>query len=201
MALPEVKVLYCNKKPLDLIIEQTAAKKGELTESDINKVMVAAQIQEGIERYRLAAAGLDFTQLREEEHDSAKLGRHLVERYGPRPPRCHAHAIVAGKHKFAAATRLVMAKLKIRIDDPDNGCWLPENTAATPHPSFPKAPPHSRIHRSNYFFWIRSRLVRIRQAPSFRTELNLIAAELHTGTFPQYVMLKKDAGLPRGAIK
>lgn len=201
MALPETQVHYCFKKPLDLIIEQTAAKPGDITQSDINKVMVAAQIQDGIERYRLGISEMDYIQLREEEHDSARLGRHLVEKHGKRPPQCHAHAIVAGKHKFAAAARLVMAKLKIRIDDPDNGCWLPENTAATPHPSFPKAPPHSRIHRSNYFFWIRTRLVRIRKAPAFRTELSLIAADLHNGTFPPYVMLKKGVGLPKGAIK
>ncbi|PUA26446.1 MAG: hypothetical protein B0W54_22060 [Cellvibrio sp. 79] len=201
MPLPETKTLHCFKSPLDVIIEQTAAKDGPLTQSDINKVMVAAQIQDGIERYRSGASDMEYIQLRDEEHDSARLGRYLIERHGPRPPRCHAHAIVAGRHKFAAAVRLVMAKLKIRIDDTDNGCWLPENTAATPHPAFPKAPPHSRIHRSNYFFWIRSRLVRIRSEKIFRLELNLIASELHNGNFPKFVMLKKGVGLPIGAVK
>ena len=134
--------------------------------------------------------------LREEEHNSATLGRHLEEKFGPRPPRCHAHAIVAGKHPLAAPLRLMMSRLSIRIDDVDNGCWLPENTAATPHPSFPKAPPHSRIHRYNYYFWIRTRLSTITKENNFRNNLKFIAQMLYTGDIPDYLLLPKGVSLP-----
>lgn len=204
MPIPENVTPHCFKDPLDLVIENTAKKDGPLTQSDFNKVTVAAQIQDGIERYRMSAQQRTSEELIKEDHNSKRLSLHLVESYGPRPPRCHAHAIVSGRHKLAAPARLVMAKLKIGVDDTDNGCWLPENTVATPHPSFLKAPPHSRIHRSNYYWWINSRLaptIPIMQQALFRKNLNIISRMLHTGEFPDYVMLRKDHGLPKGSTK
>lgn len=194
MPIPKQPTPHYLKDPLDLVIENTANQTGELTQSDINKVVVAAQVQEGIERYRLNTAQKSAQELFAEEHNSARLGRHLVERYGIRPSQCHAHALVAGKHKLCGELRLIMAKLKIGIDDVDNGCWLPENTAATPHPAYPKAPPHSRIHRYNYYTWIYSKLSAARAAPIFRTRLNLVAQMLQTGQMPESVMMKKTAG-------
>ncbi len=129
-------------------------------------------------------------QLLTNEHSSLRLARRLVERHGVRPSKCHAHAIVAGRHKFAAPTRALMATLRIGIDDPDNGCWLPENTAATPHPAFLKTPPHSRIHRAAYFQWLRIRLGCIRVEAAFRTQLNIIARMIQNGDLPPQVMAK-----------
>lgn len=199
MPLPEQPTPHYLKDPLDLVIERTAANENPLTQSDINKVMVAAQIQDGIERYRMKTTARTSKELFVEEHNSARLGRHLVERFGARPAHCHAHAIVAGKHKHAAHARLIIAKFKIGIDDPDNGCWLPESVAATPHPSFPKAPPHSRIHRHNYFWWVRSRMAPLTMSTQCRSQLQLLSRMLHTGQFPEYVMLPKGTGLPKGA--
>lgn len=139
MPLPENVTPHCFKDPLDLVIENTAAQSDPLTQSDFNKVIVAAQIQEGIKRYRMSAQQRTSEELIKEEHSSKRLDQHLVESYGSKPPRCHAHAIVSGKHKLAAPARLAMAKLKIGVDDTDNGCWLPENTAATP-PLLSKSP-------------------------------------------------------------
>lgn len=181
---------------LDRTIEATIKKAGELTLADLNRITVAAQVQAGIDQYRAEAIGMSVNELYSEKHDSSRLARHLEEAGQPRPPRCHAHAIVAGRHQHAAVLRALMANLKIRIDDTDNGCWLPENTAATPHPTFPKAIPHSRIHRHNYFFWIRSRLEPIRNPEMFRLDLRLIAKRLQESTCPEYVMMKKGEGLP-----
>lgn len=197
MPTPDKQTLYVEKDLLDRAIDQVASEDSELSISDINRIMVAAQVQEGIDRYRAQAAGLTFEQLYAEDHNSALLGKHLDETGKSRPPRCHAHAIVAGKHKYAAAVRATMAKLKIRIDDADNGCWLPENTAATPHPNFPRAVPHSRIHRFNYYFWIRSLLINTTKTDVFRARLRLISKQLHESNFPNYVMLPKGAELPK----
>lgn len=198
MPIPEKLPKYYEKDLLDHVIDRTVAQEGELTAADLNKAVVAAQVQCGIDQYLAAAKGMSSDELRAESHDSARLSRHLEAVGQKRPPRCHAHAIVAGKHEYAAILRVIMAKLQIRIDDPDNGCWLPENTAATPHPAFPKAIPHSRIHRFNYYFWLRTRLGSIRQEGAFRITLKLTARHLHERTFPEYVMLKKGHGLPEG---
>lgn len=198
MPIPEKVTLYHEKSLLDRVIDTVANQNETLSTSDLNKVSVAAQIQEGIDRYRAQAATLSNQSLFEEAHNSTRLGMHLVESGSPRPPRCHAHAIVAGKHQYAARLRLFMSRLKIRIDDSDNGCWLPENTAATPHPAFPKALPHSRIHRFNYYFWIHSRLIGISNEQRFRGELNLISKRLQYGGTPPFVMLPKGIGLPNG---
>ncbi|WKT60942.1 AHH domain-containing protein [Microbulbifer thermotolerans] len=181
---------------LDRTIETTLKKAGELSLADLNRVTVAAQVQAGIDHYRAEAMGMSVSELYNEKHDSSRLARHLEEAGQPRPPRCHAHAIVAGRHQHAAVLRALMANLKIRIDDTDNGCWLPENQAATPHPTFPRAIPHSRIHRYNYYFWIRSRLEPIRDPKRFRLDLRLIAKQLQENTCPEYVMMKKGEGLP-----
>lgn len=201
MPTPQQPVPHYLKDPLDLVIESTAQKEGPITEADLNKVSVAAQIQAGIDRYRKQVAAKSTDELVFEEHISARLAAHLIEAYGPRPLRCHAHALVAGKHQLSATLRLIMAKLKIGIDDIDNGCWLPENTAATPHPAFPKAPPHSRIHRFNYYWWINSRLRPAQEEPRFRHTLKLLSRMLHTGQMPEYIMLKKGAGIPGASLK
>lgn len=169
--------------------------EGEITLGHMNQVAVAASVQNGIERYREKASKLSAQSLRTEDHQSPLLGAHLEEKFGPRPQKVHAHAIVAGKHQLAAQIRLRMASLKIGIDDVDNGCWLPENSAATPHPAMPDAPPHSRIHRYNYYFWINSRLASVAQNQTFRNRLKLIAQMLYTGRMPDYVMLPKGQGL------
>ncbi|SFD10079.1 A nuclease family of the HNH/ENDO VII superfamily with conserved AHH [Microbulbifer thermotolerans] len=200
MSIYEEEKQYHEKNLLERVIDDVLKNKGgELTQSDLNRVSVAAQIQIGIDTYRLQASEMSEEQLRNEKHNSTRLARHLEEIGKPRPPRCHAHAIISGNHKYAAQLRIIMAALKIRIDDPDNVCWLPENTAATPHPAFPAAIPHSRIHRFNYFFWLFSRLRGIRSSQIFRKNLQLIAKYLQEGNIPEYVMLKKGAGLPSGA--
>lgn len=198
MPIPDKTLKYHEKNLLDHMIDRVSNQENEPTAADLNNVVVAAQIQSGIEKYRAEANSMTTVGLRDEEHNSQRLGEHLAETGNRRPARCHAHAIVAGKHHHAAVLRTIMARLKIRIDDPDNGCWLPENTAATPHPAFPAAVPHSRIHRYNYFFWIRMRLSSIRKDVLFRAGLQEIARHLHQRTFPSYVINKKGVGLPNG---
>ena len=201
MPIPEKHIKYYEKDLLEHALDNVAAGDDPLSPANRNKVATAAQVQMGIDLYRMAAKGMSEDQLLGEGHNSAVLGFHLEQAYGPRPPRCHAHALVAGKHRYAAELRLLMAILKIRIDNVDNGCWLPENTAATPHPSFPGAPPHSRIHRYNYFFWIFSRLGNLDDEGLFRTNLKVISDILQQGHMPHYVLLPKGVGLPTNGIR
>ncbi|VUD48320.1 hypothetical protein TDB9533_01210 [Thalassocella blandensis] len=100
--------LYQHKDFLERTLDTIIAKvnqgiadtknKSNVTQLDLNQVKSAAQVQEQLDKYRAAGEGMDFKALRSEEHNSATLGKHLVERFGFRPNRCHAHAIVAGRH-------------------------------------------------------------------------------------------------------
>lgn len=197
MPIPESPTAYYLKDQLDNTID-SFAKLESPTEADLARVAVAASVQAGIDQYRAAAAKMSLDQLEEEKHCSDRLARHLMAEAGTahRPARCHAHAIVSGGHKEAAKLRAVLAWLKLRIDDPDNGCWLPENTAATPHPLFKNAIPHSKIHRYNYYKWLQTIITiqNMKTQDRLRAALKLIARQLQERTFPPDVMLPKGKG-------
>lgn len=162
----------------------------EVTEGDLNKVAVAEQIQEKLDEYRAKALGMTAAEFRSEVHQSARLGEFL----GNRPhEKCHAHAIVSGGHPRAARPRAILARLKMRIDDPHNGCWLPENTSAKREmPRWLKdAIPHSRIHRNGYYFWLRNviSLAMIKDLQMLKAALKDVETKLQASTLPPYVML------------
>jgi len=110
--------------------------------------------------------------------------------------RCNLSICFYGLLSMDASLVVVLAWLKLRIDDPDNGCWLPENTAATPYPLFKNAVPHSRIHRYNYYKWLQSiiTLQNMKTQDRLRTALRLIGRQLQERTFPPDVMLPKGKG-------
>lgn len=49
-----------------------------------------------------------------------------------------------------------MARVQIRIDDSDNGCWMPDTKLCTHRSKYPHAVPHANIHRDTYYVWIES---------------------------------------------
>jgi len=193
MPVPEYLAKYYEQSPLDLVIADVIKNtEGQLVVSQINRVKTIASIQAGIDKYRAEAKNMSQKQLSEDPHNSTRLGVFLDALVMRRPPRCHAHAVISGTHPDAAILRLRMAFCKMRRDDIHNGCWLPENTAATPHPAFPKAPPHSRIHRKNYYMWL-NRAINRPQINNYNTmvfALKRITQHLHEHTFPEFVMQK-----------
>jgi hypothetical protein len=192
MPIPESPKPYYQKDVLDNAIDDFA-RKDKPTQTDLNRVGTIASIQAGLDKYRAAAAGMSQSQLRNEAHDSTRLGRNMEATDGKcRPPRCHAHAIVSGGHTRAAQARAVLAWLKLRIDDPYNGCWLPENTKATPHSLFPNAVPHSRIHRAYYYQWVAGTILLVKDRSRLLFELKMIALQLQQGTLPPHIMLPKN---------
>lgn len=201
MPLPEYLVKHHEKTSVELTIDDVVKNSdGKWVPSQVNRVKIVASVQAGIDKYRSTGkTSMTEDDLENEKHDSGRLGEYLDATVMRRPPRCHAHAVVSGNHAEAAELRVLLALYGMRIDDPHNGCWLPENTAATPHPAFPKAVPHSRIHRFNYYFWLKVRLneVVVKNEKLLIASLNFITQSLHEHTFPEYVMLKKGQGLPR----
>ncbi len=200
MAILPENLPYALKDKVERSIDIFAAKD-KPTQSDLNMVKVTAQVESGIDAYRTAADKMSPDELEDETHQSKRLALFMANSCDPRPhPRCHAHAIISGAHKHAAELRAVMAWLRMRIDDPKNGCWLPENTAAKAHmPShLANAVPHSRIHRYNYYFWL-NRIINpntTKTQTKLGDELRMIANRLQSGSQPTYVMNKKEVGLP-----
>lgn len=193
MPLPEYLVKYHEKTPVELTIEDVIkASNGKYVASIVNRAKVVASVQAGIEAYRQGAGPMSQKQLKGEAHDSGRLGEYLDVHVMKRPPRCHAHAVISGGHNEAIDLRVVMAVCGMRIDDPHNGCWLPENTAATPHPAFPKAVPHSRIHRKGYYRWLATRidLVSTNTYEKLAFRLGQYVQGLHERTYPDYVIDK-----------
>lgn len=183
-------------------IVSNKSSQEELTEHDLIDVEIVAQIETKLDEYRYNAEEMTRREIRAEAHQSARLAVHLAILGDEKPhSACHAHAIISGAHKRAAPMRALLAYHKVRIDDVFNGCWLPENTKAKR--VMPKrlknAVPHSRIHRYNYYFWLR-RLINTRKTKTpddIKYTLKTIGHQLQTGTQADYVMLKKGEGLPK----
>ncbi|MAR92749.1 MAG: hypothetical protein CML06_17985 [Pseudomonadales bacterium] len=173
------------------------AKKDKPSLLDWNHLKVVSQIQQGLIAYEAEGRGMTFEQLINEAHDSSRLARHMAANGDPRPSQhCDCHAIIAGKDPRAVPMRGIMAWVKMRVDFPLNGAWLPHNTAAKPkmprHLS--KAVPHSRIHRNGYYRWLGTLIdqTRIKDDRTLAQTLRDIRFKLETSTFPSYVMLRAD---------
>lgn len=191
------------KSRVDIAVE-SFAKKENPSVADLHAVVVAGRVEEGIQKYlkyRADAHNMSKADLKKEQHSSELLTQHMTAFGEPRPHKlCDAHAIVSGGHPRAAALRAILAHFKLRIDDPDNGCWLPKNTEAKKQmpTRLRNAVPHSRIHRANYYTWMERilDLSRIKNQGKLRFELNMIERVLQDGSHPLWVMNKKDVGLP-----
>lgn len=189
MPLPIRKQPYQEKDSLDHSIDHFVSLE-EPTLSDLHRVVVSAQVQEKIDRYRSEYAGKSAEEYVAEQHNSSRLREFLGT---PPHSTCHAHAIVSGDHPRAAAARAVLAWFEMRIDDPHNGCWLPENTAAKKNmPEWLRgAAPHSRIHRNGYYFWLDTiiNIPRVTSLKKLVEALREIRTKLQNCTFPSTVML------------
>jgi len=168
---------------------------------DLNRVKVVSQVELMLDKYREEAGKMSLDNLEDEKHESTVLAAFMTATGDPRPhDLCHAHAIVSGAHKDAAELRAMLAWLKVRIDDPNNGCWLPRNTAAKTQmpPRLRDAVPHSRIHRYNYYFWLNRLInpVATTNQDDLVKALGMIELRLQNGSQPAFVMNRKGEGLP-----
>lgn len=107
--------------------------------------------------YRREGAEMNLHQRLTEKYSSATLGKHLRVDGIPRPgAKWEAHHIVSAEHQEAVGARLIIAEddIAIRIDDPDNGAWMPKTKADSRPTIYPNAIGHNRIHRQPYYRWI-----------------------------------------------
>ena len=143
-------------------------------------------------QYKLEAQQMSYDDLRGEKHKSSRLGKFLTQDGIPKPAKgFDAHAIVAGADPRASELRVEMAIRKIRIDDTDNGCWLPQTRQDAVGTSYPHAIPHRRIHNHRYYNWLSLVALKFNDftsARDFRNSLKRTRKLLQTGAVTGHVL-------------
>lgn len=161
--------------------------------ADFARLYTQGVIFDTLDRYRMRARGMSEEALSGESHRSQRLAKHLGQAGDPRPSgRCDAHAIISGGHRGSIVLRGVLALMKVRIDDPHNGCWLPRDWVDRPHlPGYLRnAVPHRRIHHRRYYEWLGARIrpVIVRSPQQLIESLRMARRQLQDGTVPPGVM-------------
>ncbi len=169
------------------------AKKDKPTIADFAAVQTFGAMYDKLDQYRIEANSMSNAQLKSETHNSSRLADHMRRAGDARPsPRCDCHAIISGRHRESILIRAVMAWLKVRIDDPVNGCWLPRDWQDRAHmPNYlRKAVPHKRIHHKRYYQWIGTRInyMNIKSPEQLLFTLRFIRRCLQSGSVPPDVM-------------
>jgi len=110
-------------------------------------------------KYAAEAQTMPQESLLAEKHRPQKMARYMsATGAGKKPPNTATHSIVSGSHELAEAARSILAKFKIRIDDPANGVFLPKNRNHVPHSHMPNASNHAEIHTDKYYLNITNQL-------------------------------------------
>lgn len=173
-------------------LKEDPEKWNKFVHHERGRIKVVAQIQAGLAKYRIDCSKKDVDELEDEKHCSERLGNHMRAEGFARPsPYWHAHAIIAGGDTRAWQLRSLLAECGMGVDDAFNGCWLPSRTKYSGQKPYPKAVPHSRIHRHNYFAWLNVRFSGVFDKDTLKGKLLATRSDLLHATFPEEVMLAK----------
>ncbi len=164
-----------------------------------------ASTQADLDSYR--AVGRDATQgtrsevatkqlalASEEHHPTDVLEQFMRSVPMPKPSSTHtAHHIVPGrgKTKDANLARVHMHGYGVRINDPDNGVWLPRFKSHTPHWAMPDSKGHLQYHTHGYETWVRRKITRKSSEIFIRQELQIIGQLLQQNNIPDEARKKK----------
>lgn len=154
-----------------------------------------AKINSFLAQFRTDAQGMSFIQRTQEKHSSKRLGDFLRADGYPRPAaRWEAHHIVSGNHPDAMQSRAILAddEIQIRIDDPDNGCWMPKTKADARPTIYPNAIGHNRIHRELYYLWIENSIGLMATSGQVRAFLNTVRMQLLQGNIKPEMKLQQE---------
>ena len=167
------------------------------------KVDVLAQLQLYQEQGRKATKGgrsevaiKQEALLGDKHHQSGgavELEKYMRAVPVPKPSGDHtAHHIVPGKGKTLDANRarVRMHLFGIRINDPDNGVWLPRYARHTPHWSMPDSKGHLEYHTEGYESWVLKKLKVKSGELAIRHELKLIGQILQENNIPKEAQKK-----------
>lgn len=171
------------------------AKKDKPSIADFMRLRTIGGLYDRLDNYRAQANHMTEQALKAEKHVPRRLASNMARGGDPRPSsRCDAHAMISGAHSDSVVLRAVMAWLKMRIDDPHNGCWLPRDWADRAFmPNYLRnAVPHRRIHTQSYYDWLSSRIAPqlMRTPEQLINALRLARVMLQSGNVPPNVMPK-----------
>lgn len=145
--------------------------------------------------FRRDGANMTPLELITEKHSSRTLGKYLRVSGIPRPgAKWEAHHLISGKHSEASTSRALIAapNIKIRIDDPDNGAWMPKTKADARPTLYPNAIGHNRIHRDLYYAWIEQAIRGMNTDIEIRSFLNTVRVQLLHGNIKQEMKLQSE---------
>lgn len=154
-----------------------------------------ARLQSKLGNYKLSGKQMSYADLLKEKHSSRLLGIYLRADGVARPAaKWEAHHIVSGNHPeaFLARTILTDELIKLRIDDPDNGAWMPKTKADARPTIYPNAIGHNRIHRDRYYHWIYNTLAVMTTEGQVRAFLNTVRAQLLHGNIKPEMKLQQE---------
>lgn len=188
-------------KPFNVLDKAKSESYSEKDAKTFNRVekrmakMNQARLVGKMASFRREGADMNLFQLLNEKHSSSLLGKHLRISGIARPgAKWEAHHLISGKHTEAAAARLVLAEddNKIRIDDPDNGAWMPKTKADARPTMYPNAIGHNRIHRQLYYHWIGNAISMMDNDLQIRTFLNTVRTQLLHGNIRDEMKLQQE---------
>lgn len=187
------------KKPFNVLDK---AKSESMSDKDFEKfnrvekraaAIGKAKMNAFMAQFRADASGMTFVQLLQEKHSSQRLGKFLRADGHPRPAaRWDAHHIISGSHQGAASAREILADIEMRIDDPDNGCWMPKTKADARPTIYPNAIGHNRIHRDLYYQWIYTTILGMATDGQVRAFLNTVRTQLLQGNIKPEMKLQQE---------
>lgn len=143
---------------------------------------------------RSAASQREAELLAEDHHPPELLEKYMRAVPIPKPSSTHtAHHIVPGKGKTKSAgrARMFIHALGIRINDPDNGVWLPTYAKHTPSWAMPNSLGHLQYHTEGYEWWVNNKLQKKSTESFVRLELQLIGMALQQNKLPPQARKKK----------
>lgn len=125
--------------------------------------------------------------VQEEHHPTDDIEEFMIADGRPKPSSEHtAHHIVPGKGKAVETyqARVHMHFFGIRINDPDNGVWLPTYARYTPHWSMPEALGHLQYHTGYYEVHVSNRVRSKSSEVQIRNELKTIGKLMQVNKIP-----------------
>ena len=177
------------------------------TYNDIERQFTAeniAKIQSELEEYRNEANKKNVLYLSTEKHSSELLGKYLRADGWSKPGAgWAAHHMISGSHKKAVPSRLVLAKkkVKIRIDDADNGCWMPDEKLCAHRTIYPNAVPHANIHRTKYYSWLNGLLRNAKTKIAVQGILSTVRTQLLEGNIKKELLQEIEDSRYKNTIK
>ena len=187
------------KKPVNVFEKAKSESMSDKDYEVFNRVekrvtsRARARLAQNLKQYREDALQMSPLQIMSEKHSSTLLGNFLRAEGHPRPAaRWEAHHMVSGDHREAEQARTLLAEVKMRIDDSDNGCWMPKTKADARPSIYPNAIGHNRIHRERYYHWIENNLAACMTIGQAKAFLITVRAQLLQGNIKPEMKLQQE---------